>query len=278
MLAASAAEVVSSQLIVNRPHDIAVQRITVPTDEEAIAHGKHLVDAVSACRFCHGRDLGGNQVVDLVRFQVATANLTAGEGGVGGTYSDEDWVRTLRHGVAPNGRRLLIMPSHRFSNLSEEDLGAVIAYVRSVPPVDRMIRESGRESPEREFTLAEPEIIPATRIDHEKPFSVAPEPGATAAYGEYLVSIAFCSYCHGEELSGRPYKPNYPALNLTPGGELSGWTEEDFVIALRNGLPPGQDQLNAEVMPWPHYGQMSGEELTAIFRYLQSLPARPNGY
>lgn len=112
--------------------------ITIPTDAESIARGQHFVESISDCVGCHTPNLGGQMFIDDPSFaQLAAPNLTSGQGGIGGTYTDEDWVRALRHGVAGDGRQLMIMPSHWYNYLQDDDLGAIIAYLKTVPPVDQ---------------------------------------------------------------------------------------------------------------------------------------------
>ncbi|MGA0061228.1 MAG: c-type cytochrome, partial [Planctomycetota bacterium] len=87
---------------------------------------------------CHAPDLGGRLVIDDPMVgRVAGPNLTRGAGGLGGDYTDADFVRAIRHGVARDGRALVLMPSLDYQGLSDEDLGAMIAYVKTVAPVDR---------------------------------------------------------------------------------------------------------------------------------------------
>ena len=115
------------------------------------------------------------------------------------------------------------------------------------------------------------------QIAHTSPRPVAPEPGVTAAYGQYLARL--CTECHGADLNGAPFGPpgeEIPTPNLTPGGELATWSEEDFFTTLRTGMTPEGDQLDME-MPWMYFGQMSDEELKALWLYLQSLPALNQG-
>lgn len=112
----------------NKTHDIRAEAITIPTDEEAIARGKHLAEAVTFCQACHGDNLAGDVIDDEPLIATISApNLTSGRGGVGSTLSDADFVRAIRHGVNPEGRGLILMHSDVFHNLSEQDLGAVIA-------------------------------------------------------------------------------------------------------------------------------------------------------
>ena len=68
----------------------------------------------------------------------------------------------------------------------------------------------------------------------------------------------------------------YVAPNLTRGGEMDGWSEEDFIATMRTGVTPSGHQLN-DFMPWKYFGQMTDDELKAVWMYLQSLPALPQG-
>jgi hypothetical protein len=118
-------------------------------------------------------------------------NLTSGKGGVGTTYSDRDYVRAIRHGVNPEGRGLLIMHSDVYHNLSEEDLVAVIAYVKYLAPVDNEIPKPKVEPLGRiliALGLFDREGLPliaAEVIDHSAPFLEMPAKAATAEYGHY---------------------------------------------------------------------------------------------
>jgi len=107
--------------------------------------------------------------------------------------------------------------------------------------------------------------------------SRAPEPGVTVAYGQYLAHTY--TVCHGDNLNGRIIREagsTYLALNLTPGGELGSWSEGAFIASLRTGVTPSGRQL-IDVMPWKYYGQMTDDELRALWLYLRSLPALPQG-
>jgi mono/diheme cytochrome c family protein len=119
------------------------------------------------------------------------------------------------------------------------------------------------------FLFQVPDIIPAQVIDHDAPRFEA-EPGVTVEYGHYLTQ--YCHLCHGPDLAGGIMGPG-AGPNLTPGGEMGGWTEADFIQTLRTGITPTDKKLDPEMMPWKEVGQMTDDELKAIWLYLQSLPA-----
>jgi mono/diheme cytochrome c family protein len=98
----------------------------------------------------------------------------------------------------------------------------------------------------------------------------------TVEYGEYLALP--CALCHGANFNGQTIMidAEYLAPNLTTGGELKAWSEQDFINTMRTGITPNGHQLKS-VMPWKYFGQMTDDELKAVWLYLQSLPALPQG-
>ena len=202
-------------------------------------------------------------------------NLTSGRGGIGNIFADEDYVRAIRHGIGLDTKSLVIMPSQHYNKISDEDLGAIIAYLKSLPPVDNELDESGLNFLGRIIALFEGSLVPATVIDHTAPRATSPEVGVTAQYGEYLAEI--CTLCHGERLSGGSVSGDEDgpeAPNITPGGALGNWTSSEFVQTIRTGTNPEGKLLDFEFMPWNRFTQMTNDEIGAIWLYLQSLPAR----
>lgn len=259
--------------------DVVAEQISIPSGESAVARGEH-VAAIHYCASCHGEDLAGGYLMDNPLLAVVPApNLTAGVGGVGADNSAEDWVLAIRHGIGHDGRGLIGMPSRVWYSMSDDDLGALIAYLRSLPPVDNQL-------PERKIgplfrlmlALGQAPASQAMIIPHDAPRPKAPPQEVSAAYGEYLAQT--CTACHGANLNGgtvRDLDGNLVvALNLTPGGELRGWSAADFIKTLRTGVNPAGHELN-DVMPWPYVGQMTDEELQAVWLYLKSLPALEQG-
>lgn len=261
----------------NQRYDIPVTVPPIPNDAAAIARGEHIATSFGICARCHGDNFGGkNDFAIPGMLTIPTPNLTSGTGGIGTFYTDEDWVRAIRHGVGHDGRALFIMTSQAYHALSAEDLGALIAYLKGVPPVDSELPARSIETIGRLMMGAG--MVPpfaVEQIDHTAPPPAKSEPGVTVAYGEYLTRT--CTECHGAQLNGMPFGPpgeEVPSPNLTPGGALANWSEQDFFNTIRGGVNPSGKALSLD-MPWVYYGQMTDEELQAVWIYLQSLPALP---
>lgn len=265
--------IVSADSRFNKKYDIQAEAVVIPTNEASLAVGKHWAEM--HCQGCHGEDLsGGPFFEDPALGYVDAPNLTSGQGGIGGAYTDADWVRAIRHGIKQDGTSVFIMPSNDFYYLGDADLGGIIAYVKSVPPVDREIRPPNLSAMAKILYAlgAFGDLLYAETIQHDvRP--PAPPVGVTVDYGEYLANAHGCPSCHGPQLNGaQPAAPGAPfAPNLTPGGELIGWSEADFFKALRAGVTPSDRQLS-DYMPWSGLGKMTDDELKALWIYLQSLP------
>jgi len=246
---------------------------------QAIGRGEHLVKTRVACDGCHAADLGGQVLIDqaLVGYWAAP-NLTTGPGGVTSTFSPADWDRAVRHGIRHTGQSSS-MPSTEFTNLSDHELSDIVAYIRSRPPVDRLAKPIGI-GPLFSFVVAfQTNALPAFAIDHHRPHpSEPPVEAASVELGAHIAQV--CRGCHGEGLSGGTVAgdPNMPVVaNLTPHDTgLRGWTEADFIRALREGKRKDGTNI-ATAMPWRAYGQMKDVELKALWAYLQTVPPRPKG-
>jgi mono/diheme cytochrome c family protein len=274
----------STEQRINRIYAIPAEAVMIPTDEASIAYGKHIFQ-FRGCEACHGEKLEGKVYLsDPALGEVNASNLTSGQGGVASQYkTDADWVRALRHGVRPSGKPLLFMTSTEFYFLSDADLDAVIAYVKSAAPADHVqaassISVTGRVA----MTLIQGiTFLPAEIIPHAAPRPVAPPVGITPEYGEYLTQS--CKVCHGLTMSGGKI-PAFPAgwpsaANLTTGKERYQpyFTEDGFVQIMRTGVTRHGRQISASYMPWSSYKFMTDDELKAVWVYLQSLPPKEYG-
>jgi cytochrome c553 len=245
----------------------------------AIERGRHIVDSRASCNACHGADFGGDTIVDVlfVGHWVAP-NLTLGDGSVTKSFTANDWDRAVRHGVRHNGQTSS-MPSSDFANLSDHELSDIVAYIRSMPPVNRDMGPV-KFGPMFSFLIAtDPKALSAFVIDHEKAHAVEPPvEAANAELGQHIVQV--CRGCHGDQLSGGKMAgdPDMPIVaNLTPHATgLKSWSEGDFIRALRDGKRKDGTAIS-QMMPWKTYGQMSDTELKAVWAYLQTVPAVEKG-
>jgi mono/diheme cytochrome c family protein len=262
----------------SKVYTLDVPAVTIPTSPAAIAEGERL--AAINCAGCHGENLQGTPFFSAGPIgSVSAPNLTAGANGIGGAYAVQDWVHAIRYGVKQDGTSAFIMPSWHLWYMNDADLGNLIAYVSQAPAVDGAPRV-------REFyplgkvlyTLgAFGDQLQAEIIDPATPRPADVPVGETAAYGEYVVNVSGCRSCHGLNLAGG--KSGDPAAmqapNLTPGGELVGWTAANFDAALRTGQTPTGRELDRTQMPWQDFQHLNDGEVNAIWLYLQTLEALP---
>ena len=255
----------------NKTRQIQPPAVAVPSNDQAVARGKHMVNV--NCTSCHGDDLAGDVLLDDPMIgTIYTANIT----GLAERRTDDEIVLAIRHAVGPDGRQLVAMPSDAFISFSEEDLGAIVSYLKTIPRVEKA-------SPGLDLSIMGQimlgaglfgDLSAADTINHDQPFTSMPTIGANVEYGEYLSPL--CISCHGPDLSGaQPSIQGSPiAPNLTPGGGLAGWSEADFIQAIRSGVTPSGHLMDPEYMPWKSWAKFDDEELQAIWMYLNSLPAR----
>lgn len=258
----------------SRKYEVAAEPpLNITSDSAQVARGAHLVSSLP-CGECHGADLGGTVLNDGGPFGILVGpNLTRGRGGREPALTDIEWERAIRHGVRRDSTSLIIMPSETFTFIADEEMAAMIAYLKQLPPVDRelpptKLRIIGRlVLGAQQFKLA---ADTTPKVPHVTSIDTMP----TAEYGRYLVTVSVCEGCHGASLSGGPgVAPGEPpASNITPTG-IGTWTEADFIRAMREGVRPGGTKLS-EQMPWKFFGNRTDGELRAIWMFLQTVPAK----
>ena len=261
---------------------VEVRVVPVPytKDRAALRQGKYLFET-RGCAECHGTDGRGLVVVDTPSLFVKAPNITAGPGSSVADYNEGDWVRTIRHGVDPQGRALFLMPCEGYNRMSDADLAALVAFVRSLPPVKGESAEVRLPLHLRALYGAGILKDAAERIDHRRPPSPAVAPGVNPEYGAYVA--AMCIGCHRANYAGGPIDgapPEWPpAANLT-GGEGSIMpaypTPEAFIVMMRTGKRPGGSEVN-RAMPFLSLRNLNDTDLAAIYSFLKTLPPRRIG-
>lgn len=256
-----------------RVYAVADPPLVLRGDADELARGAHLY-TVTGCVECHGEGGRGKVFIDAgpVAFVVAP-NLTPAA--LAGRYDADQLAAAIRHGVGPDGRPLRVMPATDFMNLSDADTAALVAYLQSLPDSDNApgtteIRPLGRVL----ALMGKLHLVPAADIDHAPRARSAPPAGPTAEYGAYLAQV--CTGCHGMAWSGQRVPGTPPALppapNLTAHATgLAGWSETDFMRVFREGKRPDGGDVHP-FMPWRSYGQMTEDELRALWKHLSALP------
>ncbi len=281
VIVAGSALYYTTQRRIDKKWDVAGHLLTIPGDSLALERGRRIATTISKCSNCHTADFGGGVFIDAPPVaRLYSANLTRGKGGIGGQLSDLDWERAIRHGVKPDGSVLLFMPSQEFELINDEDMAALIAYLKTLPPVDREVGKNSVGPIGRMlFAKGELQLVPAEIVNHAATHPAPVPMGVSVAYGQYIAEIGGCKGCHGPGLSGGhiPGTPPEwkPASNITPTG-IGHYTEEDFFRALREGKRPGGVPIDS-LMPYRFTKDMTDDEIRAVYLFLKTVPAREFG-
>lgn len=256
-------------------------------DTAVIARGKHFVQGLAHCVDCHstadaaslikeGKEvpLSGGVAFKLPVGTIYSRNITPDKKTGIGNRTDGELARVLRYGVHANGDPVYdFMPFH---NMSDEDLTAVISYLRTLEPVKNKV-------PENELN-AMGNIVKAFMVEPVGPSEEVPKsikPDTTAAYGKYLVlSIGNCAGCHTKrEISGRYLAPllsggntmrglTPPNLTTDSSSRIFAWSQQQFIDRFHRGkIFPNSE------MPWNSFKRVNDDELKAIYNYLKTVPA-----
>lgn len=279
----------------DRTFEAPYPKITASSDPVIIEKGKNIVYGPAHCASCHAPvekaaeiergelvELSGGHLFDIPPGKIYTPNITScKETGIG-NLADSVIARSLRYGVGFDGRALPdFMPFH---NMSDEDLTAVISYLRSVEPVKNKV-------PQTDFNvlgnILKAFVIEPVGPDIEIPVKVIP--AETPEYGKYLSeSVANCRGCHTNRdmKTGAFIGPFYGGgfqmeseinkgvIVVTPNitfdsetGRLAGWSEQDFINRFRKGKV-----ITDSPMPWGPFSRMTDTDLKAIYSYLRMIP------
>ena len=247
---------------------------TVKTSEYSttLDRGSHLA-TISGCNGCHGGNYQGMDFINEAPIgYVPAPNLTPA--GPVANYTDDDWVKAIRHGIAKDGRVMVIMPSNHYSAYGDDDLAELISYLKKIPAVENKFSSRDIQFPGSIiFGILAYDSWPANQIQHDKVGGkMAPTIDESLNYGQYLTRITGCHECHGENLAGKdPESEGSPGPNITKNGNPGNWNFKEFEKVMRTGQTPEGKVLNPEKMPWPHYSVMSDVELKSLWSKLNSL-------
>ncbi len=252
--------------------------------------GAYLIEGPAGCGNCHspidetghpipGQMLAGRMVIEMPEFTAYAPNITPA--GHVGAWSDAELARAIREGIRPDGSLIgPPMPFSMYRGLSDTDLAAMVAYLRTIPPVENEVPASDYRIP----------LPPAYGPPVE---SIADVPrGPTAEYGAYLAGpVAHCMECH------TPFGPHGPMLDtdLGRGGlqipgpwgvsvasnitghddGLAGYSDAELTAMITRGQRPDGSQM-LPPMPYGYLAKMTEEDLTALLLYLRTIPPLPD--
>nr|WP_244934661.1 cytochrome c [Leptospira vanthielii] len=249
---------------------VPIPKFSKPVD---LAEGKRLYQS-RGCGDCHDIDGSGRTFIEdpaLGRF--SGSNLTSGKGGILTERTDEELAIAIRHGVGKNGRALLFMPSTDFQGITNEDVGKLIAFLRSLPVVNKPQGDL-KAGPLGRFLFLIGEIpvfVSAEIINHEAIHLTNITPSISLEYGKYVAST--CTGCHGFSLKGGPIQgapPEWPPAQDISKNGLTHYSEASFIQTIRTGKRPDGSEMKFP-MPWKSLGQLTDTELKALWKYLQTI-------
>lgn len=280
LVIAGAAVVIAAQLgerKMQRRIEVKVAAVPARTDAAAIERGRYLYLS-RGCVDCHGADGGGKVVVDDGNgLLVSGPDITGKPSGVVAAYSDLDWTRTIRHGIKPDGRPIMIMPSEDYNRLTDQDLGSLIGYVRQLPPAQGGPAIVQLPMPVKALYAVGAIHDAASKIDHSLPPAQPVPEGTTVEHGAYVANA--CIGCHGPQLAGGRIPgspPDWPpAADLRPvsNGPMRAYPDgKVFSEMLRTGKRPDGSEVS-KVMPFLSLKEMNDVDVHALYLYLRSLPA-----
>ena len=280
---AAAALFAGDQLATKKMHrtvELQVQPVAYKDDAAAIERGRYLF-ASRGCVDCHGAKGNGNMFLDDGKgMRIAGPNISPGPGSVVKDYQPVDWVRAIRHGVNPQGRPLMIMPSEDYNRFTDEDLAALVAYIRHLPPAEGGGPVIDLPLPVRAMYGFGLIHDAAARIDHTKPPEKPVPDAVTVQHGAYVANM--CIGCHGARLAGGKVPggpPDWPAAaNLTPGEGTAMVRYPDaasFAAMFRSGRRPDGQEI--KVMPFGSLREMNDTDVRALHLYLKTLAPQPHG-
>lgn len=250
-----------SARLLHKTYAVPVVELAVPSGPAAVAEGRRLA-TTRGCTGCHGARLEGKVMIDdLLLARVSAPNLTR----LVPTSANAELERLIRHGVRKDGRSVLAMPSSMFAHLADADLGAIIAYLRTLPPVDHELPTT-RIGPLARLGLVLGKYHPqAAVIDHGTSHAATAPTADRLAYGKYL-GLTSCTECHGPDLEGNPMMGT-PSLAVA-----AAYSDADFRRFLRTGKAIGDRELEGmSGVARRRFAHFTDPEVGALHAYLKTL-------
>ncbi len=266
---------------------------TAQDQDALVRRGAYLANGAASCANCHttraqdlsmipGMDFAGGFKLVFPGFTVYSANITPDKETGIGDWTDEEIIAAIREGKDKEGNIIFPpMPVPIYNNMSDDDVKAIVAYLRTLKPINH-------EVPESTWNVPQHAMPPAKGLP-------APPKSDTIAYGGYIVNaLGYCLECHtppgpdgatdvahrlgagGREIQLAPGKVVRTA-NITPDPEtgIGKWSDDDIKKALTEGRTPTGGHISPP-MPYPFFKNMTAEDLDAVVAYIRTIPAINN--
>ena len=262
-IAAYAVVYVLSERVLQHTYAPPAVEISIPTDSASTTEGRRLATVHGCLGGCHGKRAQGTVMFDQPMIgRIVAPNLTAAVR----KYSDAELATIVRNGVRPGGRSLVVMPAEAYVLLTDDDLGRIIAFLRSLPAVEGP-GPSVSLGPLGRIGVASGQFKPVVELIAE----TIPPPEATSeedARGRYLARTT-CAACHGTSLGGAS-NPDFTSPSLRV---VAAYSPEAFTKLMREGVALGGRNLRT-MSPWARQllSQLTDSEIAALYSYLHTMP------
>jgi mono/diheme cytochrome c family protein len=263
---------------------------TANAQSDLVKRGDYLVNGILTCGNCHspkgppaavaGKDFSGGLSWDEPPFKVTAPNITQDKETGIGKWSDADIKKLIRTGEMPNGVHIaMIMPTGFYHIMTERDLDAVVAYLRTIKPISNKVADPIYKMPQVEHVLP----------GGEKPYTEAMMADKVKK-GFYLATIAHCMECHtpmgprGREFTSKLGAGGFEfpgpwgvsvSRNITSSKTkgIGAWTDAEVKRAITTGVSKDGGKLKPP-MGFHYYATMTAGDLDAVVAYLRTVPAK----
>jgi mono/diheme cytochrome c family protein len=263
---------------------------TAQAQTDPVKRGEYLVNTIMTCGNCHspkgptgdiaGKEFSGGPSWDEPPFKVTAPNITQDKETGLGSWTDADIKKLLRTGVRPNGVQVaMVMPTDFYEIISESDMDAIVAYLRTIKPIKNTVPAPIYKMPQvhHAFPGAEKPYTEAMMSDPVKK-------------GFYLATIGHCMECHtpfgarGRDFAGSLGKggAEFPgpwgksvSRNITSSKDkgIGAWTDAEIKTAITQGKSKDGSPLKPP-MGFGYYAHMTDADLDNVIAYLHTVPAQ----
>ena len=256
-----------SERMMHRAYPAPAIKVAIPADDASIQEGRRLAILRGCYGGCHGREAEGSVMFDKPMIaRIVAPNLTAAVR----KFSDTELVAAIRYGVKPDGRSMVAMPSEAFVALTDQDVGRILAFLKSLPAVPGAEHGVTQPGPLGRLGIVTGKFKPiAQQVAESLPPPEAA--GDEAKFGRYLARTT-CGGCHAPNLRGAS-NPSFTSPDLRV---VAAYSPETFTQLMRAGVAAGGRNVGV-MSEWSraHLSRLTDNEIAALYSYLRAIPPAP---